>query len=802
MFGGAGFMATMEPETAHKIRQAPAVLRLAQRGRAVVAADRSRAWAARYHWLIALALYTVITLVVTFPLIFHLGDSIIGTYPYGDNMWYVWYLWWFRKAVLMGQDPAYTHLIYALVPQVQIFAASTANGIQGMLLQVVTSPLAAYNIIVLLSFALSGFTMYLLANEFVKNRLACFVAGFLYTFTTDHFWRASGGHLSLTTLQWMPLLVWRVFAFYRRPTRMNAIWMGLGIAMVPINDLYLSAYFLVPFALLFVIWLLLTDRAWVANRSHLLLTALAGLVTLVVALPPLYSSLFQVDPDMRAAIITSTAVRFTAGYSSDLTAYFLPQPFNPLFGWIGSSIYQRMQNGPGLEQVNYLGWVTIALATSAFLFARNRTRTTALWLVLAVTGIVMSLGPFVHIAGKGGMNHVNPFYAILYNLPLLSNFRAPNRMGPTVTLALALLAAYTIESLAHVFGRLDLRLRPIAGARASRLALIGFCVVAMGLSLAEHIQFAFPFPTSTVHVPAIYYQMAADPTPGAVLSLPVYPRGTDHFYQIIHDRPLIGGYSERESLPMERSIENVPYLSFLYPFDSPIAGDPAAPSLVSHGDVYPITITFKQGLEQAGIRYVVYNSWVASIRPNYPELDPRYPTIVKPWMRQFLLQQLGAPIYDNAAEGVTAWRLNPTTSPSSASQVYRYTMGTGWLPGLFATTDETQLVRYIQQDGQLLINAPYPGPLHLTMTASAQGSPRTMILTLNGQVVFTHHFTQAFQMETFDLGSLPLKQGTNVLQMHSVEGCPAYSKTDPRYTDLRCFGVSQIQMPGQQAVSP
>lgn len=794
-------MTTKEPATAHTIRQTPAVLRLAQRGRAVVASDRSRTWAARYHWVIAFALYVVLTLAVTFPVIFHLNDSIIGTYPNGDNMWYVWYIWWFRTAIGLGQDPSFTHMIYALVPHVQIFAASTSNGALGALLLFVLSPLAAYNILVLLGFALSGFTMYLLANEFVKNRLACFVAGFLYTFTTDHFWRAEG-HLDLVTLQWLPLLVWRVFAFYRRPTRMNAVWMGLSIAIVPLSDLYLSAYFLVPFALLFVIWLLLTDRAWLANRSHLLLAGLAVLITIIVALPPLYSSLFQVDPDTRAAVITSTAVRFTASYSSDLAAYFLPQPFNPLFGWIGRSIYMRMENGPNIEQANYLGWVTILLAGSAFLFIRNRTRTTVLWLALALTGIVMSLGPFLHVAGGGGLRHANPFYDILYNLPVLSNFRAPNRMGPTVTLALALLAAYTIESLTLVFGRLDLRLRPIAGARASRVALVAFCVVAMVLSLAEHIQFAFPFPSSSVHVPAVYYQMAADPTPGDVLSLPVYPRGSDQFYQTIHHRPLIGGYSERESLPMERSIENLPYLSFLYPFDSPIAGDPAAPTLLSHGDVYPITITFKQGLEDAGIRYVVYNSWVVPVAPNYPILDTRYPTILKPWMRQFLLQQLGAPIYDNAAEGVTAWRLDPAVSSSSASQVYRFTMGTGWLPGLFATVDEAQLLRYIQQDGQLLINAPHAGPLHLTMSAFAQGSPRTMILTLNGQVVFTHSFTQAFQMDTFDLGSLPLKQGTNILQMHSVEGCPAFSKTDPRYTDLRCFGISQIQMPGQQAVSP
>ena len=777
-----------EKETAAIGRRRRVTMTLDRLFHPAFALDRVRAWAVRFHWVIALSLYTALTLAVTFPLVFHLNDSIIGTSSDGDNMWYVWYIWWFRRALALGQDPANTHMIYVLVPRAQIFAASTSNGGLGALLLSVLSPLAAYNILILLGFALSGFTMYLLANELVKNRLACFVAGFLFTFTTDHFWRAEG-HLNLATLQWLPLLVWRVCVFYRRPSRMNAVWMGLSIALVPLSDLYLSAYFLVPFALLFVLWLLVTDRAWLANRRHLLLTGLAAVIAIVVALPPLYSSLFEVDPGSRAAIAASAADALKTKYSSDLVAYFIPHPFNPLFGGIGRAIYLSMSSGPGVEQANYLGWVTITLAASAFLFARNRSRMTALWLALALSGLVMSLGPYIRIAGRGGWRHPNPLYDLLYNLPVLSNFRAPNRMGPTVMLPLALLAAYTIDSLADVFGRLDLRWGPRAGARMSRVALVGFCVVAMGASLAEHIQFAFPFPSSPVHIPAIYYQMAADPTPGYVLSLPLFPRGSDQYFQTIHHRPLIGGYVERESLPMVRSIENVPYLSFLYPFDSPIAKDPAAPNLVSLGDVYPITVTFKQGLEEAGVRYVVYQS-----RDIFSDID-------KPWMRGFLVQQLGTPMYDNANEGVTAWRLDPGSSTASSSSVYRFTMGAGWLPGLLATTDKTHLLRYIQQDAQLIINAPQTGPLHLTLTAFSQGIPRTLVLRLNGQVILTHQFTLALQMETLDLGYLFLKQGSNVLELHSIEGCPANSTPGGGSSDQPCFGVSQLQMPDQPVVS-
>src|SRR5579859_882666 len=131
----------------------------------------------RFHWLWALLAYTALTIIINFPIIPHLGDQVIGPVAKGDDDWYIWYLWMFRRSVLSGHDPAYTSLIFGLYPRVQIFAASTLNGLIGIVLQTVMSPLAAYNVLTLLTFILSGFTMYLLATEFVSNRLGCFIAG-------------------------------------------------------------------------------------------------------------------------------------------------------------------------------------------------------------------------------------------------------------------------------------------------------------------------------------------------------------------------------------------------------------------------------------------------------------------------------------------------------------------------------------------------------------------------------------------------------------------------------------------------
>src|SRR5260370_9254970 len=99
--------------------------------------------------------------------------------------------------------------------------------------------------------------------------------------------------------------------------------------------------------------------------------------------------------------------------------------------------------------------------------------------------------------------------------------------------------------------------------------------------------------------------MAADPVPGLVLTLPVYPRGTDLVYQTIHHRGLVGGYPVRTSYSMIRSFENVPYVSLFDWSDSAVASDPFAADENALHDIFPLPESFKQGLQEYGIRYII-----------------------------------------------------------------------------------------------------------------------------------------------------------------------------------------------------
>jgi len=712
-------------------------------------------WIERNHWIIALLVYTLLSVVVTFPLVFHLTTMISGPSPDGDNLWYVWSLWATRHAILSGHDPNHTHDVFALLPSVQVFVDAHVNTVIGFLLQWVTSPLGAYNLLVLLSFVLSGLTMYLLAGEFVTDRFACFAAGFLYTFSTYHFARAAG-HLGLLTLQWLPFCAWRLFAFYRRPSWRNALLAGIGIALVPLSEVYFLAYFLVPFGALFILGGLIADRHWFTNPYNLRLGALAITVAAIITVPALIDYV-RVDPDVRA---TSQLVAKTSlePLSADLATFVLPSPTNPLLGSYTKRIYARVKTPfQPIETSNFFGYPLLLLGLAALLFRHNRGRTTYFWLILGVGGLVLACGPALFVVGHRIITL--PTYKMVFGWPLLSTFRAPNRLSILPLLALAVLSALTIAAMrACVRG----------------LAINSTIIVLMGISLAQSILWGFPYPTTAVHMPELYREIGNDTGQGLLLDVPFVYSGAYQYYQTVHHKPLVFGYVPRVTSRMLDSVYNVPYLSQFEP-----VGDGMHLQLTENqGDILPKG-GFKEVLRHNGIKYVVMHRTVE------PESYAG--------MRSFLIRHLGVPFYDSGTEGLTAWQI-PIGASVNVEPFYP-TLGSGWLAG--AGQRDGLPEREMEQDGQIVIIAQRPEEVTLSFLTTPIFKPLTIEIRAYGQVFKTVPLIAVGMTQAVNVAHIPLEAGTNTIELHAVEGCvrPSDISSSP---DIRCFsiGVQQIQIAG------
>ncbi len=87
-------------------------------------------------------------------------------------------------------------------------------------------PIAAYNVHLLFSFAAAGFSMFLLARHFLRDRLAAFLAGTIYTFCAHHF--AHGwSHLHIYANYWLPLVILLFVRLLERPTLRRGSLLGI-----------------------------------------------------------------------------------------------------------------------------------------------------------------------------------------------------------------------------------------------------------------------------------------------------------------------------------------------------------------------------------------------------------------------------------------------------------------------------------------------------------------------------------------------------------------------------------------------
>ena len=579
-------------------------------------------WASIFYLLVSVAVFWPTIRDIQHAIVGYSGEQI---FP-GDNMFYVWQLWWFRHAVLTGQDPAFTHNLFALDPKpvlvsLDAFFAQAAS----LPLQVIVSALTTYNVLLIGSFVLGGATAYILAGTVTQSRLARFTAGFIFTFSTFHFFRATG-HLAEATIEWLPFCAWRLCLFFKRPTPLNAALAALGVALVPLSAVYFGAYFALPFILALLGYQFMHDRTWFTLRN---VAYLCGSLALAAAATfGVLHSFLQLEPSTAATFAAAQVT--TVPFSGDGAAFFLPNPANPIFGPLTAPIYAKMLTAPnlGIEQGVYLGWIALGLAGVAMYFAvRGRSRGIVIfWLSVFLLGIAITVGPQLHVAGRSLVPL--PFYNLFYGWSGLSYFRAPNRAVVLSLLAIAMLAAVGVDAL---FRSLALR-RNVPAFLCTGIVLLLFA------SLCESSAFSMPYPSGRVSIAPVYAKIGKDTSDALLIDLPVVPSGYFEMLQSVHRKRLVGGGNVPRLTPeMEASQLDIPYVALFVPsFDSDVnlAG-------ARQFDRAP-KVAFAARLVERNIHYIVFHRIV----------DQKSDA----WAIAFLRLNLGRPMYEGSGDPVV-WHI-------------------------------------------------------------------------------------------------------------------------------------------------
>ncbi len=481
----------------------------------------------RLRWFLSFVLTPLVLYLLTFVALTWPAVQFISTHfltGADDGLQNVWNLWWVNKAVTqLHQSPLQTAMLH--FPGGTTLLGHTLNPFNGLLaipLLRFMSLVQTHNVIVIFSFVVCGWTMFLLAYEVSRSYAGAILAGFVVTFSAYHFAHARG-HLQLVSLEWVPLCLLCLLRLLRRPSIGMAIAASGVLLLVELCDHYYLFYCVIAGVLMGAAQLLKRGDVPLKNYVLPLITFLicAGATTGVLAIRVILAN--QRDPFQLA--------HDPAVWSNDLFGGFVP---GISWRWAGLTrgYWEMVGAAPrnAVEPCVYLGWGTIMLAVIGWWRRGSRDPKgpggRGYWLSVAGVFFVLSLGPRLWIGGRD--SDLSMPYALLEEIfPPLRMSGMPVRMMVMVQIALAVLAACGFATLKR---KLSGKLHPI-----------GWCMIA--LIVIESCPAAFLLTAPAV--PRYVRELQSLPERGGVIDLKS-DMFASLYYQTIHEKPLAWGYISRE----------------------------------------------------------------------------------------------------------------------------------------------------------------------------------------------------------------------------------------------------------------
>lgn len=496
-----------------------------------------------------LGLFVLLTLIFTRPLVGQLSTLALG----GDALLNLRILEW-GKSSLLGGPQALLNL-----PNGNIFypyrytlfftehlLPTTALILPGLTL--LPGPLAALNLYTLLTFVLTGFSVWLLLSYWTGNRWVGLPAGVIVAFAPPRMLITD--QPNIMTIQWMPLAVLTLHRWLERGERRDW-WLTLLFVNLQILSAtnYLAHTFFV-LALLFGIYALVYRGT--LTRKKVFGTLGLALVTSAINAPVWWayfrvSAILGIERDLGA-------IHLGSAHSLN---YLMATPDNLIYGALVSRLLRSATSSSGIPPTFALfpGLAALLLALIALIFLPrpwSRRQRVAILTLLAwlVLGFFMSLGVNDQALGPQLAPYLQFLlpYRWLYNyVPGFRGFRVPARFAVLVLLALAGLAAYGVLALQKRWSRSHASLYPYLSLALVALVSIEFATLPLD---------GEPYPYGSDR-PPIYTWLASSTHPDAVIVELPYDDWSYLYYAIFHGRRMVNGASGFKPPPLRDEASNL-----------------------------------------------------------------------------------------------------------------------------------------------------------------------------------------------------------------------------------------------------
>lgn len=309
---------------------------------------------------------------------------------------------------------------------------------------------------------------------------------------------------------------------------------------------------------MFVLTFLIAARILIAMRPHISVTtwrpspavSRAFLIGLLACVAPASPVIYGIGEGLVADRFISPPTHWRSSPRGvDLLGLIEPNPNHALVRWF--------HDAPRFNATVFVDYTSalslVALAVIVLAMARARFRPVAGWIWLTAGFALLSLGPFLYIAGVN--THMPGPWAFLRYIPIVGGARSPARFAVVAALGLAVLFAGALVALGRTY--------------PARRSLI---TATLGALLLFEL---FPAPRTlySAEIPSLYRRIAADPRPVRVMELPFGVRdgvssagnfsARYQYFQTLHGKRLMGGYLSRISKRRVADMRSQPTLDAL-----------------------------------------------------------------------------------------------------------------------------------------------------------------------------------------------------------------------------------------------
>ncbi len=508
---------------------------------------------------IAFAIYVIIALALFSNIFANVTNTVVSS---GTGLYTTLFnLWWANYAVFhLHSSIWHTNLLFWPVGASMIQNIALLSSILVAPFGLVSNVLA-FNVLMLLSLAISGLGMFALALYMLKNYYSALVSGVIFSFSAFHIAQYFG-NIGFFVIAWAPLSLLFLIKIldHEKYALADSIGLGLSFALTCLMGSMKQGFVLILlFAAVGIAYALKKHTRALLNMHALKYIALgAGIAFIAGAFEfiPYAMHAGQII-NLNRMQMQGTLMKY---YSLNTLSLFIPSYYNAAFHF--ASAIKNIFYFNQWQEIGYIGYAALALAV----FGVYKNKKAWKFAAIAFAFAFLALGPFIQVGAFTVYSNI--YYFIYMHVPFISLIVEPSLFMLAASIMIALLAGFGMNSLHDILHK-NHESQNLFYAAAAAIIII-FLIESVGLPFLES--------QTTVSTPKFFSYAKNISQNFSILYLPAFPNYSSpdpfyyqslaSYYSATAGKGIVGGYSQNENETQQMLLLDLPIAIQAYSLQS------------------------------------------------------------------------------------------------------------------------------------------------------------------------------------------------------------------------------------------